>query len=216
MNVEIVALTQELSLRGDGETLNFLNLQLPDGTVIRALVDQETAQMVVNSHITGGAAPVQTEVHSGEELVWGGQPTLSDNQHIGMVVPAGAHGQPGGFSIGSVEDDGTMEFGGDGTGQDPDIPGMDELQARLDAASEHMAHAVPGSENMTEEQITQAVSDIRDSQKTPPQPQWRPSRKAVVRKNQMGYPIITGGDTVDPGEVVGAGDPTEDDGVSSI
>jgi hypothetical protein len=215
MNVEIVALTQELSLR-DGETLNFLNLELPDGTVIRALIDQETAQMVVNSHITGGSA-AQTEVHSGEALEWAGQPTSSDNQRIGMVVPAGAHAQPGGFSIGSLEDDdGTMEFGGDGTGQDPDIPGMDELQARLDAASEHMAHAVPGSENMTEEQISQAVSDIKQSQKTPPQPQWRSSRKAVVRKNQMGYPILTGGDAVDPGEVVGAGDPTEDDGVGSI
>lgn len=214
MNVEIVALTQDLSLR-DGETHNFLNMLLPDGTIIRALVDPETAQLIVNMHITGQAGSPAPDEQSVEAQVMA--------ESLGRVVPkapVGAHQMSDQFSPVAVQDDGSVEFGGDGTGQDTEVPDADmaQLQAQLDEAQAQIASAVPGSENMSPQEVTEAVRNIRQQgqNRQMPEPQWRGARKAVVRKTPMGYPVLQGQGFVDPGEVVGSGDDDEEDNVRSV
>jgi len=57
--VELVTMSQEMSLE-DGSVTNFIVLRLPTGTLVKALISDESASQVVHAKVTGTSAPPVT------------------------------------------------------------------------------------------------------------------------------------------------------------
>lgn len=217
MQVSIVGISQDFSFE-DGEAVNYLVVRLPNGNIIRSLIDEETVQIVVEQHKLLDKEPVQNDP--------GEAPDGPQFHHEEPVARAPFHVDPdsmppfqgtrpeGEVLIQnppvSVDDDGHVVFGG-GANEEP--VDQQELQRSLDQAQKQVAKPSPPSTEFNENDIAAVADDLRGKTQMPV-PDWNNSRRTVT-KDQMGNPVITGDNVVDPGELVG-GDNVDEDGVGSV
>lgn len=192
LNLEVAGLNQEFSFE-DGSVTNFVSLRMPDGSIVRAIVTDEGARLLVEARAAmGGLASPQRPSPRPQAAT--PRPSAEPEQ---VAEPQG-------------DEEGAVIFGGD------DEEGSDEpwLPAGfIPPGAESTMPATPPAEHRDADaqakQYRQAQSEQKKAQKR------GPSFGRTVPKDDLGYPRPANGGT-DPHDVMGGGGVTDEDGVGSI
>lgn len=189
MDAQIVSLSQDVSFE-DGSITNFISLRLPSGHIIRAVVGDDSARILVET--ASGVAP-PPPVQQQQQVI--PQP----RQHP-LPSPPAAYGQ---------EEEGAVVFGG-GEPEDEDQPRM-WLPPQPDTVP---TPPPPPEQPVYQDAETQAREYRRQKQKAPRNPLGTQNGRHIG-KDSMGYPVVANNGGVDPATLVGTtpGGTVDEDGV---
>ena len=212
MQVAIIGMSQDFSFE-DGEVINYMNLRLPTGQIIRALVDEETAMVVTKTFVENsepGTVVVGDEISSyvpAQTAPVPDEQKLPEDQNFNPAV---------------IQDDGAMEFGGDyeDGDEDPQEPALSSLQEQLSKAEDSIAKATPMTGDLTDEQIQEAAKRLASGEPLP-EPSWTNGgrgrvAKLQVQKDAAGNPILSGPGVMDMQMLLGGGGEADEDGIGSV
>lgn len=214
MDAQITGISQEFSFE-DGEVVNFVVLQLDDGSPMRALVSNEDAARLTALFLKmGGAAAerafasVTAAVTSAETRPEARRPPSSSMSHAAAEeVPVARDYSPLRVS-GSVEN--ALEFGGDFS----KTQNLAAVGAQLKEAEATLASAVGDTATLDGAALHQIAARLRQGASTSlPQQPWdatpleapRPPARLPVRvvADEAGNPVLEGAGLVDPRSILG-------------
>lgn len=197
MDLKVVFLSQDMSFE-DGSLTNFVILRTPSGQTLRAVVSDESARLLVEEHVA---------LKTGVPLA--PRPAVPAPQ---AAPPPQAASQQ------RVDESGAIVFGGDGEEDESegDASGVWMPSSEQEEAAPEAQQTAPPVWNDPEAQ----VKSYREKQKA----KAAQSKKGGtfngkhIAKDNMGYPVLPGGQGTDPGEVLGTNPSgtSDEDGVSSI
>lgn len=233
INLRAIRIDQSYSLE-DGESQNFLVMEMPDGTELRTLINEDQTTQIITASVNGNAPWSEKTVQGKGAISTRG---LQQVQTVGgQSDHQDASNAQALFEDLTSDDEGPSEGELINWGSLPN----DVLTVTMKAAFKMLGAATQlkyediqqlannvaesfGPEEWAKVQAQITSAPQAKSHARPPigQVQWAdgspmvagtvPSR--TVPKDDAGYPIITG--EIDPGEVVAGGD-TDEDGVGQL
>ena len=195
MDASIVTMSQDLSLE-DGSVTNFIVFKLPSGQMIRAVISDESAQVLVENLAAqkAGVPP---------------PPPRAPRRPDPSPPPAYQHQE--------TNDEGAVVFGGGGeeTGEEESEEPTTAMWSGPPAIPRDNRPPPPPPERDDAEQ--QAYEYRQRKMKNRPDPMGINNARTVA-KDADGYPVVRSNGGVDPGELLGvtAGGAVDEDGVGSI
>lgn len=199
MNITVVSLSQDVSFE-DGSITNFVHLRLPTGQVIRAVVGDESAKLLVENFAmakTGAPMPrPQTPAPEPEE----------ERESFQETVPARRE----------VNEEGAAVFGGNYGGDQLEETEQQPLDwnpppATPQAPQQAMPQPPPAYQSA--EQQAREYSD-RKRGRARQNPMGTQNGRHVP-KDEHGYPILGNNGGVEVGDVLGGGD-RDEDGIGQV
>lgn len=209
-----------------GETVNYIQLQLPSGVEIRAIVAGQYVADITNMFLHGGSeaaelAKAQAVAEEESELPAAPfsqapppmPPTNDDYERMMRHTPAEPQDRP--YAPLDFQDGG--EFGGDyEETNDPSLAGVEESLRQAEAVT---ARAIGDTSTLSPAELRQVAKHITSPAPVMPVPNVMTPRPATVRKLQgprveadaMGNPIISGAGLVDPRALAGGNTEGEED-----
>lgn len=193
MDLLVLSLSQEVSFE-DSSITNFVIVRAPSGHVIRGIITDESARILVENLATqkvGGPLPAR--------------PSVSAPSNQASPMPSSPHG------------DGPVVFGGDPeNGGDPDehapwLPGAGDPPPPS-------SFVPPEAPPPAYQDVDSQTRDYRNKQRSQAESMKRGGslNAKSVPKDDAGYPI-TGGAGADPGEIMGGGAfGADEDGVGQV
>lgn len=226
MICSIKGVGQSLSFE-TGETVNYIQLVLPTGVEIRAIVAGQHVADVTNMFLHGGSAAAEmakAQVMAEEESDLPAAPfsqapsppmEAASGDYERMTRQASAAPQDRPYAPLDFQDGG--EFGGDyAEANDPSLAAVEESLRQAEAVT---ARAIGDTSTLSPADLRQVAKNITSPAPVMPVPNVMTARPAAVRKLQgprveadsMGNPIISGAGLVDPRALVGGNIEGEED-----
>lgn len=226
MNCTIKGVGQTLSFE-TGETLNYIQLQLPTGVEIRAVIAGQHVADITNMFLHGGSAAAEmakAQAIAEEETDLPGTvhqsvappSTVSDDDYERMTRQAPVEPQERPFAPLDFQDG--SEFGGDYDMQnDPSLAAVEESLRQAEAVT---ARAIGDTSTLNVSELRKVASSITSPELAMPVPNVmaKPAPVPVrrlqgprVEADAMGNPIVTDAGLVDPRALVGGNTEGEED-----
>jgi len=199
MDLTIVSLSQDVSFE-DGSITNFLLLRLPSGHVIRAVVMEDAAKLLVENLASQKmGVPMEAPTPRAQPGVYEPPaPAMPSAPQRTMMTDAGE----------------ARVFGGDGDPEEEEEPSGPWMPGGVDRGPEVSAPAQQTWTNPDEQ--LRAYKQQQKEQAARIKMGGTFNGKHIP-KDDMGYPRVAGGSGADPGEVMGsgAGGAVDEDGVGA-
>ncbi len=214
MHVVVLGVSQGLSFE-TGEGFNHISLLLPDGTIIKADVDDEAVAALTALFVKGGSPAAQTAIMQAAQSPPAPPPVAQSVSYAAHPAPEPTPLAHGAYSLvsmaeGSDEDD--MEtvstFGGDIVAD----PTLAAVGAQLQMAESKMARAIGDTSMLSPESLSGIVARIATPEPVMPVPNiiQKPTQ-LKVQADSMGNPIVTGPGLIDPRALMGGNTDGEED-----
>lgn len=197
MDVTVLSLSQDVSF-DDGSITNFVQFRLPSGHIIRAVVGDDSAKLLIeNLAASKTGAPVRAPEAPRPPPVYQQREEEED------------------YPTPKTTEDGAAVFGGDfGTGIQEDEPYRDDgfVPPAAQEEQEPLAPAKPRVQTADEQ--LRAFKQRNKGQPYQKNPLGTQNARTIPKDSQ-GYPIVNRPGGVDVGEVVG-GSGADEDGIGQI
>jgi hypothetical protein len=197
MLVKVAGFSQDMDFH-DGSITNFVTLELPNGSVVKAIVSDDGARQLIEARAAMGPLP-QAPAPSRA-------PAVQQQQNF----------SPGDFGHTETDDDGAVVFGGGGT-NDAEAPGefwpggapQEQERPAADPKPSPYAHADPAVQQRL---YQEHQAELRKRAKR------GPTMGRTVPKDDLGNPIVPTNGGVDPYDVMGGsgGGVVDEDGVGQL
>lgn len=214
MQATIVGLSQELSFL-DGETTNSLLLELPNGMLVRTLLDDESAAAVTAAFVQSGAPAAVTATQRSTAATAASSPAPAPRPapHPALQVetPLARQYSPVALDSEDVDDsdpEDASTFGGDYAGS------VAAIGQQLDLAAQSIARAVGDTTDLDKAGLQEAANRLRQAGTELPTPNWvateraeqpaqQTRRRVQVTQDSMGNPVLRGTGLVNPIALLG-------------
>jgi hypothetical protein len=215
MQVVITSLSQELSLV-DGETSDIVTIQLPDGVLIHAVVDEAATMAITQAFVQSGSAAAQAAANHARSVPDTGASNPrreAASQRAVQTVTVDTSS----YSPMRLSDDGGSDlvFGepdGDASELFASSPSMVEVERNFAQAEGQLAHALGDTSSLDAASLRQAAQQLRGQQSMPvPAALASPRRALRVTADEQGNPIIQGSGLVDHAALLGGAGVEEGD-----
>ncbi len=203
MQVRLLTVAQEFSCE-TGSTHSYAVLELPGGDEIRALISEESLQLIVSNLVVNGGAVAQAALQHAASA-----PPPTPRQ---AAAPERVEEEREFFPMRASNDetDGLVStFGGDYSKEGASIedPLLEAVGAQLEQAEATLARAIGDTSTLSGAALRDVVSKLAAE----PVQQVRRTRAPVVQADAMGNPIITGPGRVDIQDITGGDLSDEED-----
>jgi hypothetical protein len=215
MQARIIGVRQELSFE-DGESANYMLMELPSGVRIQAPIDDDTIQALTSSFVTSGTEAAARAVAQAQAPVQQADPS-APVAHPALTNPMKSNG---GEKVASdytplhIQDEEEYEFGGDyrgpnTTGDTEDLE-VAQLQQNFRQASERVYQAaatgglVSAAAELSKPAAPMPVPEWASDEKRPPERTHLRSKvqtslaTVTVEPDARGNPVLKGAGLVDP------------------